>query len=275
MEVVSLTSLSIAAQRAIESDRTGALFRDPFARRLAGSEGFRVAYELAELSRLPMSPEFPSMFAVRTRFYDDRVVAAVADGIRQVVVVAAGMDTRAYRLDWPPDTDLFEIDRPEAFDYKEPILADLGATSHCRRHVVAADLRENWPRRLLDAGFLSGARTAWVVEGLLYYLTESAVHSLLENAARLCPPHSLLYTDVAPTAMRDLQQLQEWRAAIAAFGEPWQFFTDDGASLLTAHGWDATPLSIQEVATALGIAFPMAGSLGARRLLFGRRRTGR
>jgi methyltransferase (TIGR00027 family) len=267
MGTVSRTSLSVAAQRAIESERPQALFHDPYARDLAGKEGFRVADELAALSYLPMSPEFPGMFAVRTRFYDDGLMAAIQNGIRQVVVIAAGMDTRACRLELPPDTHVFEIDREETFGHKEPILAGLGATPRCHRQVVATDLRDAWPERLVEAGFVPTHCTVWIVEGLLYYLTESEVIDLLEETLRLCPSGSVLYTDVAPTAMRELDQLKGWRDAMDALGEPWQFFTDDGAALLAAHGWDATATSVPEVADLLGAPLAPGAASTARRLL--------
>ena len=265
--MVSLTSLSVAAQRAIETERPQALFRDPFARALAGSEGFRVAHRLAALSHLPTAMDGPSMFAVRTRFFDDRIIAASRAGTAQVVVVAAGMDTRAQRLELPPDTELFELDRRVIFDHKEPILAELGATARCGRHVVAADVSQDWQGPLAAAGFDASVPTVWVIEGFLYYLAPSVVHDLLDAVGDLSPPGSTLLADVAPTAMSDAPGLQNWRDEMTALGEPWQFFTDDGRSLLATHGWIAEAHSVLEIAVELGVSVSAIGTLRARRLL--------
>lgn len=267
MEGVSRTALSVAAHRAIESERIGALFDDPWARTLAGDAGFHYADEIARASSLPVSRDAPGMFAVRTRFYDDALAAATVDA-RQVVVLAAGMDTRAHRLPWPEGTTLYEVDRPAVFDHKEPRLEQCGAVARCDRRMVATDLRTDWQHALLDAGFSTDRPTVWTAEGLLYYLTDVEVARLLDGVWQSCPPGSVLVTDVASTMMRDAPSLDGWRELLASFGEPFRSFTDDGVSLLHVHGWDVTSArSIAEVAADAGYTLPAVGALGARRLL--------
>lgn len=267
--MVSRTALSVAAHRALETEREGALFDDPWARALAGDAGFRYAAEIAATSSLPESRGRPSMFAVRTRFYDDALSNASAAS-RQVVVLAAGMDTRAHRLPWSDGTTTYEVDRPAVFGHKEPQL--VAATARCDRRVVVADLRTNWMSRLVDAGFSAGVPTVWLAEGLLYYLTQREVDELLAELWRSSAPASTLLTDVAPTMMRDAPGLDRWRALLLSYGEPFRSFCDDGESLLGSHGWHCVESrSIAEVATGLGHELPAIGALGARRLLVARK----
>jgi methyltransferase (TIGR00027 family) len=269
---VSRTSRSVAAHRAVESDREGALFVDPFARRLAGEEGFAVARDIATLSGLSWTDDRPSMFALRTRFFDDRVVDVVAtQGVRQIVIVGAGMDTRAYRIPWPAGTTLYEIDRRATFAHKGPILAAAGARARCVRRAVATDLRDDWGEALLAAGFHPDAPTVWLAEGLLYYLNERDAGRLLERLTTLSRPGSTLLADVAHPMMRDLPSLQRWRDALVTMGESFEFFTDDGPALLAAYGWETEACSIAEVGRRLGFPVDNVGALAVRRLLSGRR----
>lgn len=269
---VSRTSLSVAAHRAWETERTGALFEDRFARLLAGPDGFAAAEVIARLSGALRTAAAPTMFALRTRFFDDQALDAVTSAdIRQVVVLGAGMDTRAFRLAWPSGTHLYELDVASAFEHKEPLLEELDARSRCERRVVIADLQEDWSERLVESGFAPAGRTVWIVEGLIYYLPEEAAHRLLEDLASLSPPSSRLIVDVHHPMMRDLPALAPWRAALMDMGEPFLFFTEDGPALLADHGWDSDAYSIAEIGTQLGVALDPVGSNGVRRLLYGRR----
>ncbi len=272
MDGVSRTSLCVAAYRAWETERRGGLFVDRFARVLAGPDGFAAAEEIAGLSGAPRTADAPSMFALRTRFFDDHVLDAVtAGGIRQVVILGAGMDTRAFRLTWPAGTHLYEIDAASTFERKEPILGDLDARPRCERHLVVADLREEWCDWLLESGFAPAERTVWVVEGLIYYLPAGAAHRLLEDLATLSPPSSRIIVDVHHPMMRDLPALAGWRAALTAMGEQFLFFTEDGSALLADHGWDSDAYSVAEIGGQFGVAVDPVGSNGVRRLLSGRR----
>lgn len=266
---VSLTSLAVAAHRAIETERPGALFADPHARLLAGADGFRVADELAATSSFPLPPPTPGMFAVRTRFFDDAIAEAMRrPDIRQVVALGAGMDTRAFRMAWPAATHLYEIDRGNDLAYKEALLRACGATARCTRSTVHADLATNWAPALLASAFEPERPTVWVAEGILYFFDDVQLRRLLDQITSLSAAASVLLADVAPAFVRDLHQLQPWRDLLEAYGEPFRSFVDDGAALLAVHGWTThTATSIAQVARGLGYDYPAVGMLGARRLL--------
>ena len=219
----------IAAVRARETERPDRLFADPWARDLAGERGFTV---MAASERA--SGRENTFIPVRVRWFDDLVVSAAAQA-RQVVLLGAGLDTRAFRLDLPAGLDWYEVDRPEVLTAKDSVLA--GFVPRCRRHVVAADVGDDWTSRLLGAGFDPRARTLWVAEGLFFYLTEQRIVEMLRGAARLCGPGSLLAADVVGTAGLDSPRLQPYRAWCERNGTPPPFGADDPVALFAAGGW--------------------------------------
>jgi methyltransferase (TIGR00027 family) len=231
MQGVALTSLWIAAARAVETERSDGLFKDPFARQLAGDEGFEVLRELDAIwSARPPSLE------IRTRFLDDETMAAVGTGIRQVVVLAAGMDARAYRLDWPAAVELFELDQPHVLEYKARKLE--GVSPRCDRRAVSIDLRDDWPSALLDAGFDAKAPTLWLVEGLLPYLREPDVVELFARITRLASPTSVLLFDVIGRSALASPYVKYLVDFVAKLGAPWTFGTDEPEALLEPLGWE-------------------------------------
>jgi methyltransferase (TIGR00027 family) len=178
---VGLTALGVAATRAIESSRPDRLVDDPFPAAFVEAARFPIPMTL----RWPADDEAVSetdavlvrssvYVGVRSRFFDDYLADAFAAGLRQVVVLAAGLDTRAFRLEWPDGARLFEVDQPKVLEFKDEVLRGIGARARCERHPVAADLREDWPAPLRGAGFDPGAPTAWLAEGLLPYLPADA-----------------------------------------------------------------------------------------------------
>ncbi|HKQ50930.1 MAG TPA: class I SAM-dependent methyltransferase, partial [Pyrinomonadaceae bacterium] len=144
-DAVAKTSLLTAAYRAAETNRSeseGRLFTDPFAEVLAGSEGFSILEQVRrEVGAHPT-------VVLRTRYFDDRLARGLALGIRQIVMLAAGMDTRAYRLSFPEGARVFELDRPEVLGYKQEKLGD--ALPHCTRQTVGVDLRDDWQSKLIE-----------------------------------------------------------------------------------------------------------------------------
>jgi methyltransferase (TIGR00027 family) len=253
-EGVGATALMTAAARALETERAGGLLADPWARALAGSRGFEIL-DLGVFAHVAAGG--PSLFVVRHRFFDDFLLELAArEGIRQVVLVAAGLDTRAFRLEWPPGTRVFEIDQPEVFAYKDAVLDGKGARPPAGRVVVPADLREDWPQVLLAAGFEPERPTAWVAEGLLFYLPEDAVHRLLEDMHRLSAHGSHLATDTMGATAGPPEEVKELFARLDA---PFVFTTDDPVGLLNEHGWDAEAISFEEVGRRLGVTFPPLG----------------
>jgi len=253
-EGIGATALMTAGARALESERDGGLLSDPWARALAGSKGFEIL-DLGVLDHV--SAGGVPLFVVRHRFFDDYLLQLAArEGIRQIVIVAAGLDTRAFRLEWPPGARVFEIDQPEVFAYKEAVLHGRAARPVADRVVVPADLREDWPQALLAAGFEPGRPTAWVAEGLLFYLPEDAVHRLLEDMHRLSAPDSHFATDTMGATAGPPEEVKELFASLDA---PFVFTTDDPVGLLREHGWDAEAISLDEVGRRLGIEFPPLG----------------
>jgi methyltransferase (TIGR00027 family) len=186
----------IAAVRARETERPDRLFDDPFARDLSGPRGVEImtASERASGGENAFIP-------VRVRWFDDLVAATTTAGIRQVVLLGAGLDTRPHRLDLPPDLDWYELDRGELFAAKEPLLA--AATPRCRRHPVPADLAGDWATPLLAAGLDTRRETLWLAEGLFFYLAEDQIVALLRSAAHLSAPPSLIAADIMGTTGSD------------------------------------------------------------------------
>jgi len=186
---------------------------------------------------------------VRTRYYDDYLRAAVADACRQVVLLAAGLDTRAFRLSWPDTTKVFEADLPDLLEVKERVLADIAAQPQCERIVVPVDLREDWLNSLLGAGFDPGASTAWLVEGLLVYLETDDARALLETltnasaqGSRLAFEHSANTRDVTAGDTAAVTSL--WRGGVGDDIEVW----------LAAQGWTVTVDNLGDIAAGYGRA---------------------
>jgi methyltransferase (TIGR00027 family) len=225
---VASNVLWMAAERARESARPDRLFDDPLASLLAGSDGRAIMTELT--AGMPDNPAIP----IRTRYFDDHVLASVRGGTRQVVLVAAGMDTRAFRLGLPAGVTVFELDKPDLLAVKEERLA--AARSTCERVAVAVDLTHPWRDDLLAAGFSVSSPSVFVAEGLLGYLDEPSVHSLLATAAGVASPGSTLLADVSG---RTPSFLQSWLDKLAAAGVPRRFATDDPEGLFASHGWAA------------------------------------
>jgi methyltransferase (TIGR00027 family) len=243
-----------AAARAREAGRDDRLFEDPWAVALAGAEGFKfLARQEAIRGERP-----EAVFVVRHRFFDDFLVERVRDGVRQVVLVAAGLDTRAFRLDWPLGLRLFELDQPEVLSYKQAILDEAGATPACDRQAVPVDLREDWALALLSAGYTPDAPTAWLAEGLLFYLPEQAVYTLLEKTAELSCAGSSLGTDTMPRATLDADSTREWINLYEEAGAPFMFGTDGPAELLAEHGWQPSLHSYEDIARELQRSWPFA-----------------
>ncbi|HEX7079769.1 MAG TPA: SAM-dependent methyltransferase [Gammaproteobacteria bacterium] len=203
MPGLGLTAILVAGARAFESDQPHRLFDDPFARvfvEAASAASPRIAQALVQGSPdEAVNQARRDSVAIRTRFFDDYLLAAARAGCRRVVLLAAGLDARAFRLPWPAGIRLWEVDLPEVFAFKERVLADRGATLRCERTVVPADLRENWPRTLRDdAGFDPDEPTAWLTEGLLMYLDEGERDLLLDRVAGLSSAGSRIAFDHRP-----------------------------------------------------------------------------
>lgn len=249
IEGVGMTAKLAAAGRALESERTDRLFDDPLAAVLAGAEGVRWMQEL----RLPSTPVENPTIGPRTRYFDDLVVAATDAGIRQIVFVAAGMDTRAFRLPLPADAIVFEIDEDPVLAEKQQLLDRQGAEPVCRRVVVPADLAEaTWPDLLVASGFDPSEPAVFVAEGLTYYLSEEENAALLDRLAGLAAPSSRLGLDMVNHDYLDNPAVAPYFELAAARGVHWRFGTNDPAGFLAAHGWQAKVSGFDDVGRRFG-----------------------
>jgi methyltransferase (TIGR00027 family) len=241
MDPVSRTARLTAAARARESRRPDRLFDDPLAEALAGPEGFALMERLETAARPPgasTSAQNPYI-AIRTRYFDDFLTAAAAQ-LRQVVLVAAGLDTRAFRLAWPPQTSFYELDRPELLAAKQAVLDGARATARCTRVTVGVDLTAPWQDALLAAGFDRAAPSLWMVEGLLPYLDEPAGARVIATTAALAAPGSRLGADSVGRGFLESPHTRSYLQALERENAPWRFGTDEPEAFLAAAGWNAS-----------------------------------
>jgi methyltransferase (TIGR00027 family) len=239
MDAVGMTSRWVAAARARESARPDPLFDDALASALAGDEGWAMFEAMQAGAGLSASGENPYL-AIRTRFFDDVLLGAARGGLAQIAILAAGMDTRVFRLPWPAGTTLFEVERPDVLAYKEAVLAPLGPKPLARRRIVAADLRHDWRGALAEAGLDERRPSAFLVEGLLPYLAghDEAV-ALLSSISMAAPPGSILAFDLAGQGFLTSPFTQGLREVLARFGVPWRFGSDEPERLVAGAGFRA------------------------------------
>ncbi|MGA7135470.1 MAG: SAM-dependent methyltransferase [Mycobacterium sp.] len=244
---VSATALRVARLRATENERPDRLTDDPYAGHILAA---------AAASGSPwatMPPKGASHFfalmadqvAVRTRFFDETLLRLTRAGCAQVVLLACGMDTRAYRLQWPVGTLVYEVDFPEVLAFRDTALTRHGVASCCARVPVSADLRHDWSAALRSAGFEPTQVTAWLAEGILYALPADAADSLLARITELSAPGSTLALD----HVTDSPSLREARAAISPeLVALWQGGPADLTDWLSGHGWRPTIRDLRAVA---------------------------
>lgn len=234
MDPIAKTSLLTAAMRAAESnrsDREDRLFDDPFAELLAGKEGTSLLRKALE-----ESGDQPAI-AIRTKFMDEKIINALKNGVRQIVMFAAGMDTRVYRLPFPKETKVFELDRKEVLEYKRKKLE--GNQPNCATIYLAVDLREPWQNELLAEGFHLGQRTLFLVEGLVMYLEESQVLELLQRINTLATPNDVLLCDILSRTLLEAPYMQKQLKFLASIGAPWKFGINDPEEFIKKYGWNA------------------------------------
>ncbi|MEW2313943.1 class I SAM-dependent methyltransferase [Streptomyces bauhiniae] len=236
MHAVSYTAQWMAAARALESEREDALYVDPLARDLAEPKGFELIDRYVGGGLLPF-------ISIRTRFLDDAIRDLLADGsIGQVVLIAAGMDTRAFRLDWPDDVDVYEVDHGPLITEKRRRLDALGAKPDVRRHEVSADLTKEWLPDLEAAGFDRTRPTLWVAEALTFFLTEEQAAGLLRLLASASAPGSHLAFDILGRTLLRSPFSKPFLDRLAEDGTPWIFGTDEPEPFLEANGWEIESL---------------------------------
>ncbi|MEH3141689.1 MAG: SAM-dependent methyltransferase [Mycobacterium kyogaense] len=206
---VGATATSVAASRAAASRGPEPLIDDPYAQLLVDAVGMPefTAMSRGDAEALDGAREY---IAVRTRFFDDALTDAAAAGVRQIVILASGLDTRAYRLAWPAGTTVFELDQPQVVEFKTRVLSDAGVTPSAQRVAIGVDLRDDWPQALRDNGFDATQPSAWIAEGLLIYLPPDAQDRLLDNIGELSAPGSVLATEHMDTGAMTAEWAKEF-----------------------------------------------------------------
>lgn len=248
---VPKTALGVARIRAGESKRPDRLFDDPFAASFVAAMPDAFA---GDADRTDDAKRVGARIAlhvvIRTRFYDDYLLAATADGIRQIGLLAAGLDTRAFRLPWPDGTTIFEVDLPEMVTFKNDVLTAHGSSPTAKRIPVAADLTLNWPAAMSAAEFDPTQPTAWLIEGLLVYLTHDDASRLLDTVASLSAPGSRLSCEQGRSAMQLAAQAGESGASEAT--KLWQGGIEDVPGWLTDQGWSVETHELAGLANGYG-----------------------
>lgn len=204
---VGATATMVAAGRAMATKDPRGLIHDPFADPLVRAVGVdffikmmdgELDLDAIENASLVRVQAMVDGMAVRTKYFDDYFLNATTAGVRQVVILASGLDSRAYRLPWPDGTVVYEIDQPRVIDFKTSTLAGIGAEPTATRRTVPIDLRADWPTALKAAGFDPAVPTAWLAEGLLIYLPPEAQDRLFDNITALSVPGSTIATEFVP-----------------------------------------------------------------------------
>jgi methyltransferase (TIGR00027 family) len=266
---VGATATMVAAQRALAS--AAGLIDDPFAAPLVQAVGIDVYTRLVN-GEIPVTDdaEFDPArmgrgMAVRTRFYDQFFLDATHGGVRQAVILAAGLDARAYRLPWPAGTVVYEVDLPEVIDFKTSTLGRLGAEPTAERRTVAVDLRDDWPSALQAAGFDPQAPAAWSAEGLVVYLPPEAQDALFDNVTALSVAGSQLANEFVPDTAVFADE--RWRAHhermselgfdVVDFNElVYHFERGHIIDHLTQLGWQVTHRTVAQMHAANGFVYP-------------------
>ena len=270
-KLLGSTSRWTAAVRAKESQRTDRLFNDPYAAAFVAAAP-PLFPDLPSIVHDPalaaLKEEFVTGIAIRTQFYDDYLSAACADGIRQVVLLAAGLDSRAFRLNWPAGVRLFEVDLPELFTFKEAVLEQQVARPTCSRAVVGIDLREDWSAGLTAAGFDPMRPSAWTAEGLLPYLSNDDAARLLMNVAELSTTGSRLSFDFDEFAADSTLSKLRTAPGMEGVASMWEGgLSESPVNWMRAHGWLVTTRDRATVVSGYGrpLADPTGGFLEATR----------
>jgi methyltransferase (TIGR00027 family) len=273
---VGATATMVAAARAIATKADDPLIEDQFAEPLVRAVGvdFFTRWAAGEVVATDLDDHesdwklghMPEAMAVRTRFFDAFFRDATQAGIRQAVILASGLDARAYRLAWPADMTVFEIDQPQVIEFKAATLASLGAAPKADLRTVAIDLRQDWPKALLEAGLDKSRPTAWIAEGLFGYLPPEAQDRLLDNITALSAEGSRLGCEAIPDRSQlDVEEARErMRRATAKWREHglemdfadlgFEGERNDVASYLQNLGWQSVGIRMSQLLADNGLA---------------------
>jgi methyltransferase (TIGR00027 family) len=271
---VGATATMVAAARALATKAEQPLIADPFADPLVRAVGVDFFTRLVTGELRPEDLDdgatagmqrMTDNMAVRTKFFDKFFLDSTRAGVRQAVILASGLDARAYRLAWPAGVVVYEIDQPAVIDFKTRVLAELGTKPTAERRTVSVDLRFDWPAALIDAGFDPSQPSAWSAEGLLGYLPPDAQDRLLDTITELSAPGSWIAVESVPNIDPDRHEKavermrtasQQWRehgfdldfAELVYLGD-----RNEAAAYLDDRGWQLTRQSVRELLVADGL----------------------
>jgi methyltransferase (TIGR00027 family) len=271
---VGATATAVAVGRALASRGDNPLINDPFAEPLVRAVGVDFFTRLASGELNPAEidgndewgmQQMRDMMAVRTRFFDDFFIEATNGGIRQAVILASGLDARAYRLPWPAGTTVYEVDQPQVIEFKTATLSGLGATPTADRRAVGIDLRHDWPSALRGAGLDPTQPTVWSAEGLLPFLPPDAQDALLDNVTALSAAGSRLATENIPNVGQAMSVISDrmrrtterWRKHGFDVEMTDLWYTGDrnnAVDYLGSHGWTVTATSAADLSAAQGLS---------------------
>jgi methyltransferase (TIGR00027 family) len=280
---VGATALGVAAARAAETESENPLINDPFARVFvdAAGEGLWSIYADPKLlsKAIEIEPDMQvrlrlmiDFMATRTAFFDEFFLNAAQSGVRQVVILAAGLDARSWRLPWPDGTVVYELDQPKVLEFKSNTLREHGAHPTAQLVNVPIDLRQDWPKALQEAGFDASLPCVWSAEGLVRYLPAQAQDLLFERIHSLSVPGSWVASNVPSQGFTDpdrvrrqREDMQRMRAAAAKlvnaeitdFDDLW--YPEERTPVdewLREHGWDVSVASFEELLSRYGRNIP-------------------
>ncbi|WP_179467310.1 class I SAM-dependent methyltransferase [Mycolicibacterium vinylchloridicum] len=261
---VGSTALFVAAARALEAQKPDPLAVDPFAEVFCRAVGGQWAAVLdGEAPDHPLKSEqfgqhFVTFQAARTRYFDAYFRRVAQAGVRQIVLLAAGLDSRAYRLDWAPGTTIYELDQPQVLEFKREAVAAHGANPTAERREIAVDLRDDWPQALRDSGFQSAQPSAWIAEGLLIYLPASAQEQLFTGIDALASTGSHLAVEEGRPMDRDAFQakVQQAKSVGNERGQWWQLVYNEqvapAAQWFGERGWTAEETTLVDYLKGVG-----------------------
>ncbi|HZU47199.1 MAG TPA: SAM-dependent methyltransferase [Mycobacterium sp.] len=261
-ESVGATALGVAMARAAESDCKCPLFTDPYAQSFidaAVERGWQAPSSGPMAERLRAIGGYA---AARTKWFDEYFIAAGANGIQQVVILGAGLDTRAWRLPWVDGTVVYEIDQPKVLQFKSDTLARRSAHPAVGYVAVPVDLRQDWPKALREAGFDPSAATAWCAEGLIPYLSAADQDLMFERIAGLTSRGSRVAADTFSAGFFDPDYLERRSEKMRRLREasdmpPAQdlWFIEERTDLtewLTQRGWQVTAIEALDLMERYG-----------------------
>jgi methyltransferase (TIGR00027 family) len=279
---VGATATMVAAARAVATEDTDPIISDPFAAPLVRAVGIDFFTRVVDGEITPTDTGdngnvelqiLTDSLAVRTRFFDEFFINAAAAGIGQAVILAAGLDARAYRLAWPTGSVVYEVDQPKVVAFKTETMARLGAEPTALRRTVSVDLRDDWPAALRDSGFDDTKPSAWSAEGLLMYLPPEAQDRLFDHITVLSAPGSQLATeyhpDTGPTMAERGQAMNDRWADLGCdvdlSGLFYEGERNNVADYLSDRGWQVTARNRRELFGEYGRVFPGDEALAAFR----------